>query len=107
MSCEDDVMEERANFYSLIFVAIAFAMFFAHTLEGVMFSLSGEALTERVRKEAFKTYLRQDVHYFDDPANSTGALTTRLSVEAAAIKGVSMKLCETLSIIVGPFKLPI
>ena len=89
MSCEDSVMEKNANLYSLIFVAIAVAMFFAQTLEGLMFSISGERLTERVRKEAFKAYLRQDVHFFDDPANSTGALSTRLSVEVAAIKGVS------------------
>lgn len=97
MSCDDDVMKDNANFFSLMFVVIAVAMFFAQTLEGLMFSIAGERLTERVRKEAFKAYLRQDVHFFDDPANSTGALTTRLSVEVAAIKGVST---STLIVIV-------
>lgn len=91
MSCDPAVQEKNANFYSLMFVVIAVAMFFAQTLEGLMFSISGERLTERVRKESFKAYLRQDVAYFDDPANSTGALSTRLSVEVAAIKGVSVE----------------
>ena len=72
-----------------MFVVIAVALFISSAVEKIMFSLSGERLTERVRKEAFKAYLRQDIHFFDDPANSTGALTTRLSIEASAIQGVS------------------
>ena len=31
----------------------------------------------------------QEVSYFDDHKNSTGALTTRLSTEASAVQGVS------------------
>ena len=82
-------MRADANLYSLLFVAIAVAMFIATTLEGVMAAIAGQRLTERVRSKAFKAYLRQDIHYFDDPKNSTGALTTRLSIEANAVQGVS------------------
>jgi len=37
--------------------------------------------------------LFQEIAYFDDHNNSTGALTTRLSTEASAVQGVSM-LCN-------------
>jgi len=63
-------------------------MFFAEIVQKLMFSISGERLTERIRKQAFKAYLRQDVAFFDDPANGTGALTTRLATDASAIQGV-------------------
>lgn len=82
-------MRDNGSFYSLMFVAIAVGLFIATALGKLMFSIAGEYLTERVRARAFKAYLRQDVHYFDDPKNSTGALTTRLSVESSAIQGVS------------------
>ena len=76
--------------YSLLFVAIAVAIFIATTLEALMFAIAGQRLTERLRAKAFKAYLRQDVHFFDDPKNSTGALTTRLSIEVNAVQGVSL-----------------
>lgn len=40
----------------------------------------------------FKTLLQQEVAFFDDKENSTGALCARLSGEAAAVQGVSIKL---------------
>ncbi|XP_040147392.1 ATP-dependent translocase ABCB1 isoform X2 [Ictidomys tridecemlineatus] len=35
----------------------------------------------------FRSMLRQDVSWFDDPKNTTGALTTRLANDAAQVKG--------------------
>ncbi|KAF6033876.1 ABCB1 [Bugula neritina] len=87
LSCDSAVVRARANFYSLMFVVIAFVMFFAISVDRLMFAIAGERLTERLRKKAFRAYLRQDVHYFDDPKNNTGALTTRLATEAAAVQG--------------------
>ena len=51
--------------------------------------LSGESFTARLRARGFKAVLRQNLEYFDDSANSTGALTTRLSTDAAAVKGAT------------------
>jgi len=57
-----------------------------------MFACSGEALTKRLRAKAFRAILRQEIAWFDDPDNNTGALCTRLSTEAAAIQGVSIQI---------------
>ncbi|XP_073533920.1 ATP-binding cassette sub-family B member 5-like isoform X5 [Phyllobates terribilis] len=57
--------------------------------EGFMFGRSGEVLTMRLRHLAFKAMLRQEISWFDDKKNTTGALTTRLSTEAAQIQNAT------------------
>lgn len=37
----------------------------------------------------FETILKQEVAWFDDKANTTGGLCSRLSGDAAAVQGVS------------------
>ncbi|CAF4710929.1 unnamed protein product, partial [Rotaria magnacalcarata] len=43
-------------------------------LQGFLFACSGEALTKRLRSKAFSSLLRQEIAYFDDQSNNTGAL---------------------------------
>ena len=38
---------------------------------------------------AFRALLRQELAYFDNPKNNTGALCTRLATEASAVQGAS------------------
>ncbi|CAF4035684.1 unnamed protein product, partial [Adineta steineri] len=56
------------------------------------FGCSGETLTKR---------LRQDILYFDDPNNYTGALCTRLSTEASAVQGATGLLLQSFYLLVG------
>ena len=53
-----------------------------------MFAFSGEYLTMRMRKETFQAMLRQNIGWFDEPRNNTGALCARLSSDASKIQGV-------------------
>ena len=55
-----------------------------------MFTVAGEHLTLRMRKLAFASMLNQEMGWFDNPKNNTGALCSRLSADAAAIQGVSL-----------------
>uniref|UniRef100_A0A8B9ZJQ8 ATP-binding cassette sub-family B member 5 n=1 Tax=Anas platyrhynchos TaxID=8839 RepID=A0A8B9ZJQ8_ANAPL len=57
--------------------------------QGFTFGKAGEILTMRLRFIAFKAMLRQDMAWFDDPKNSTGALTTRLANDASQVKGAT------------------
>ena len=43
----------------------------------------------RLRARGFKAMLRQEMGYFDDHKNSTGALCTRLATDASAVKGAT------------------
>lgn len=55
-------------------------------LMSLSFAKSGEALTVHMRKLTLKAILRQEMNYFDEETNSVGALITRLSSDAGALK---------------------
>ena len=51
-------------------------------------AVAGERLTKRLRYLSFKAILRQDIAWFDQKTNSTGALAARLASDASEVKGV-------------------
>lgn len=53
-----------------------------------MIGIAGEKLTKRVRALMFETILRQEPGWFDREENSVGAVSTKLSSDAANIQGV-------------------
>ena len=57
-------------------------------LQTYCFGVAGAHLTMRMRKLAFEAMLKQEMGWFDDQKNSTGALCSRLSADAAAVQGV-------------------
>ncbi|UJR11965.1 hypothetical protein I4U23_016143 [Adineta vaga] len=75
---------------------LALIIFFLHLIDGVFiwtmiwaFAVSGERLTKRMRLMCFSAILRQEIGFFDMGQNSVSALTTRLSADASALKGLS------------------
>ena len=54
----------------------------------ICFDVAGERLTARLRSRSFKTMLRQEIGWYDEERNSTGALTTRLANDAGQVKEV-------------------
>ncbi|ELW48096.1 Multidrug resistance protein 3 [Tupaia chinensis] len=67
----------------------AFSIIFSEMIAGFTFGKAGEILTTRLRSMAFKAMLRQDMSWFDDHRNSTGALSTRLATDAAQVQGAT------------------
>ena len=62
---------------------------FMFSLQNFTLAVAGERLTKRLRYLSFKAMLRQDISWFDQKANSTGALAARLASDASEVKGVS------------------
>ncbi|XP_037532573.1 ATP-binding cassette, sub-family B (MDR/TAP), member 4 [Nematolebias whitei] len=85
----DDMIRERSNFFSLMFVTIGVVCFVTMFLQGFCFGKSGEVLTLKLRLGAFKSMMKQDLGWFDNHKNSVGALTTRLATDAAQVQGAS------------------
>ncbi|XP_050564999.1 ATP-dependent translocase ABCB1-like [Cygnus atratus] len=85
----EKVLREKSNLYSLLFLALGIISFFTFFFQGFTFGKAGEILTMRLRFIAFKAMLRQDMAWFDDSKNSTGALTTRLANDASQVKGAT------------------
>ena len=54
-----------------------------------MLGISGENLTMRLRKKAFKAMVEQEIGWFDVQRNSTGALCSRLSNDASKVQGAT------------------
>uniref|UniRef100_A0A7M4EZM6 ATP-binding cassette sub-family B member 5 n=1 Tax=Crocodylus porosus TaxID=8502 RepID=A0A7M4EZM6_CROPO len=82
-------IRDKSNMYSLLLLVIGVISFITFFLQGFTFGKAGEILTMRLRFMAFKAMLRQDISWFDDPKNSTGALTARLANDASQVKGAT------------------
>uniref|UniRef100_A0A8C8ZZZ0 P-type phospholipid transporter n=1 Tax=Prolemur simus TaxID=1328070 RepID=A0A8C8ZZZ0_PROSS len=86
---DDAVKQQKCNMFSLLFLGLGIISFFTFFLQGFTFGKAGEILTTRLRSKAFKAMLRQDMSWFDDHTNSTGALSTRLATDAAQVQGAT------------------
>ncbi|KAI4543826.1 hypothetical protein MG293_006620 [Ovis ammon polii] len=84
---DDETKRQKSNLFSLLFLILGIISFITFFLQGFTFGKAGEILTRRLRYLVFRSMLRQDVSWFDDPKNTTGALTTRLANDASQVKG--------------------
>ncbi|XP_034509139.1 ATP-binding cassette sub-family B member 5 [Ailuropoda melanoleuca] len=89
---EDDdktTLKRDVEMYSIIFVILGVTCFVGYFIQGLFYGRAGEILTMRLRHLAFKAMLYQDISWFDDKENSTGALTTILAIDIAQIQGAT------------------
>ncbi|XP_058153055.1 ATP-dependent translocase ABCB1 isoform X2 [Dasypus novemcinctus] len=84
---DHETQRQNSNLFSLLFLVLGIISFITFFLQGYTFGKAGEILTKRLRYLVFRSMLRQDVSWFDDPKNTTGALTTRLANDASQVKG--------------------
>lgn len=101
-SNDRDTMNEEVRKWCLSFTAIGVVSLFSQTFDHVLFSVSGERLTKRLRSMSFLSMLRQEIGWFDLDENSTGALTAKLATEATYVNGLwSGRLSTTIMGIVS------
>ncbi|KAJ3057974.1 ATP-binding cassette, sub-B (MDR TAP), member 4, partial [Quaeritorhiza haematococci] len=91
-----DDLRNGANFWALMFLVLAVAAFVSNLAQVTSFTMSGEKLTRRLRDMCFRSLLRQEIGFFDDPNHSTGILTARLADDAAKVQGLCGQLIGTL-----------
>ncbi|XP_041979050.1 ATP-dependent translocase ABCB1 [Aricia agestis] len=98
----DAVLAEVRRF-ALIFVGIGALTGITQFNVVFMYGIAGEYLTARLRKLMFEKILQQEIGFFDDKNNSTGALCARLSGEAAAVQGATGQRIGTVLQAIGTF----
>ncbi|CAH1796934.1 unnamed protein product [Owenia fusiformis] len=81
--------ERDASMFAIIFLILGAVVGLMQFLQTYLFSVSGEGLTMRLRQMAFKAMMRQDIGWFDNHKNSTGALCTRLATDASSVQGAT------------------
>ncbi|XP_060726456.1 ATP-dependent translocase ABCB1-like [Tachysurus vachellii] len=86
---DPEVKRQKTLMFSLLFLLLGAVSFITYFLQGYMFGKSGEILTMRLRSQAFKAILRQDVGWFDNHDNAVGVLTTKLATDASMVKGAA------------------
>ncbi|XP_071446273.1 ATP-dependent translocase ABCB1 [Hetaerina americana] len=80
---------DDANLYCIYFVVIGTIVGIATLIQMYSFGVAGEKLTMRLRSLLFDAMVRQEVGWFDDKENNTGALCARLSGEASSVQGAT------------------
>eukprot|EP00898_Chlorokybus_atmophyticus_P008646 jgi/Chlat1/8783/Chrsp90S09249 len=75
-----------ARLWALVFLALAVGAFVASYMEFYAFTRVGARVVKRLRELTFGAILRQEVAFFDDDRNASGAVAARLEQDAAAVK---------------------
>ena len=98
------------DFWALMYLMLGFVQLISMFTQGIAFAYCSEVLIHRARDSAFRSMLRQDISFFDEDENSTGALTSFLSTETthlASISGATLgtlincSTCLTVAVIVS------
>lgn len=84
----DDIIRRTVNF-SILFIIVGILTGIGTFLQMYTFGLAGVRMTTRIRRMAFTAILKQDMGWYDEDANSVGALCARLSSDAGAVQGAT------------------
>ncbi|KAJ3685940.1 hypothetical protein LUZ61_015104 [Rhynchospora tenuis] len=96
-----------SRFWASMYVALASVAFISIPAEYFLFGVAGGKLIERIRSLTFKSVVHQDINWFDEPQNSSGSITARLSTDAVNVKrlvGDNLALnVQTLATVIAGF----
>uniref|UniRef100_A0ACD5VKI2 Uncharacterized protein n=1 Tax=Avena sativa TaxID=4498 RepID=A0ACD5VKI2_AVESA len=95
-----DKLRKDSSFWALMCVVLGILSIISIPAEFFLFGIAGGKLIERIRSMSFRSIVHQEVAWFDDPTNSSGALGARLSVDALNVRRlVGDNLALTVQII--------
>lgn len=83
-----DQLKKDANFWALIYIGMGCLTFLAIPLQNYFFGVAGGKLIRRIRYMSFQKVVHQQISWFDDPANSSGAVGARLSTDASTVRSL-------------------
>ncbi|XP_068644000.1 putative ABC transporter B family member 8 isoform X2 [Aristolochia californica] len=92
-----DEIRSRIRVFSLIFASLSVISIIVNLCQQYTFAYMGEKLTRRIRIRVLENILTFEVAWFDEEANSSGALCSRLSKDASLVKSL---VADRVSLIV-------
>ncbi|KAG1334931.1 ABC transporter B family member 9 [Cocos nucifera] len=92
-----EILRKEAVFWTLMFVLLGGISLLIVPMQHVLFGVAGGKLIERIRSLSFKRVVHQEISWFDEPQNSSGAIGARLSADASTIRSL---VGDSLSLIV-------
>lgn len=89
MSFEDPAeATDATNQLCIKFLAMGVVVGLAAFLQTYLFNMASVYLTTRVRSATLNSMIQQDCSWYDDSKNAVGALSVRLTADAAGMQGV-------------------
>ncbi|RCN34395.1 ABC transporter transmembrane region [Ancylostoma caninum] len=92
-----DQMKKDVYFWCGAFIVIGVIHAAGFFTSAVCLGRCGESLTMKLRLEAFRNLLRQDIGFFDDLRHGTGKLCTRFATDAPNVRYVFTRLPSVIS----------
>lgn len=89
-------LRSQIDYWTGLYFMLAIVQLIAFASQGIIFAYCSERLIYRVRDQAFRTMLRQEIGFFDKEENSSGALTSFLSTGTTNLAGLSGATLGTL-----------
>ncbi|KAF3456697.1 hypothetical protein FNV43_RR01351 [Rhamnella rubrinervis] len=81
-------LKKDSRVWSLLFLGIGVIGLVASPAQNFFFGIAGGKLIQRIRSMSFEKVVHQEISWFDNAANSSGAIGARLSSDASTIKGL-------------------
>ncbi|CAD5220372.1 unnamed protein product [Bursaphelenchus okinawaensis] len=99
---DPEVKRYNGHWWACSFLVLGFIQGTSMFLHAVLFGVSAERLTMRLRSALFRRILSQDMSYFDQSIHTTGKLCTRLSTDAPNVKSaIDYRLGSVFSSVVS------
>ncbi|KAK6044077.1 ABC transporter transmembrane region, partial [Cooperia oncophora] len=92
-----DQMKGDVLFWCGAFIVIGIIHATGFFFSAICLGRCGESLTKKLRFEAFKNLLRQDIGFYDDIRHGTGKLCTRFATDAPNVRYVFTRLPGVIS----------
>ncbi|KAK9723075.1 hypothetical protein K7432_002135 [Basidiobolus ranarum] len=98
------------NYWTLLLLYVTIVVSIAQWLSTYSFVVASERLALRLRSISFRSILRQDIGWFDIKENTSGALTSKLALDATLVQGltgmtagvlINFSTCIILGIVIG------
>ncbi|KAK9268100.1 hypothetical protein L1049_010539 [Liquidambar formosana] len=81
-----NLLQKDSKFWALTYVGIGCINMVAAPVQNYLFGVAGGKLIQRVRSLSFEKVVHQEISWFDDPANLSGAIGARLSTDASTVR---------------------
>ncbi|KAK4725827.1 hypothetical protein R3W88_030744 [Solanum pinnatisectum] len=90
-------LRKHSRFWSLLFLGLGLTSLLVKPLRTFFFAVAGCKLIKRIRLMCFEQLVYMEISWFDRKENSIGAIGSRLSTDAASVRGM---LGESLALLV-------
>ncbi|KAL2524305.1 ABC transporter B family member 9 [Abeliophyllum distichum] len=81
-------LQKDSQFWALMFVFLGGCTLVVVPIQNYFFGIAGGKLIQRIRSLSFKKIVHQEISWFDDSANSSGAIGSRLSSDASTVRSL-------------------